>query len=317
MQRVKNTLIASGLTVWSDEEIQIGTASWVRAIDLAIRQAGCIVVILSPEAATSFWVGEELQFARIQNKRAFPIWAKGEEQDAIPLGIAGAQAIDIRTESDYEVKVSQLVNSVHQYLKREAVLTEKPNRQLEQQETNITQQIYQQLRDYRAQIVGYQIKAAAQNRDALAAHIAKLEAERDYRVIEIDFELNHSNHSATREYFLHWLRIHQFYWHNYRLAVGNREPDDAVKARSESARQLNQYHQEFMSAGKALNLFELSNYFYLELVKYIRGSETVSLSSLKWHFLINDSEIVQWLERLEQDHIIENMHDKEGSYKPL
>lgn len=317
MQRVKNTLVESGLSVWTDEKIEVGTPSWIKAIDSAIRQTGCVVVIFSPDAVTSWGVDEELSFARIQQKRVFPILARGDEKNSVPFGTSSAQWVDIRTDSNYEEKISQLINSIREYLKIQVALINTPNKQQERQTIVITQQIYQQLRDYRAQILGFQIDNAANNRDALAAHIATLEAERDFKIMEIDFELSLSNISETREYFLHWLRIHQLYWHNYRLAVGYRDADAALNAKREASKQLIQYHQEFLATGKVLDLLEFSNYLYLEFVKYIRSSETISANSIKWHFLINEVDIIRWLERLEQDHIIENMHDENGNYRSI
>ncbi|HRF95579.1 MAG TPA: toll/interleukin-1 receptor domain-containing protein, partial [Aggregatilineales bacterium] len=47
MNRVRDNLRASGLTVWTDEGLEAGTPSWTRDIDNAIRNTGCLVVLLS------------------------------------------------------------------------------------------------------------------------------------------------------------------------------------------------------------------------------------------------------------------------------
>ncbi len=320
MRQIRTSLVASGITTWTDESIEPGTSSWTKAIDSAIRETGCVAVILSPEAATSSWVGEELNFARLLEKRVFPILARGDEKISVPFELAGAQWFDIRAEGIYTDKLNQLIGGIRQYLKIGISTSAELSRQEKQQEQTVTQQIYQQLHDYRAQILGYQVDNAAQNRDQLAAHIAKLEAERDFKIMDIDFELVHSNPSATREYFLHWLRIHESYWHNYGLAVGYRDTDAALKAKNEAAPQINNYYNEFITSGKVLDPFEMLNYLYLEFVKYVRSlrnTGTVSLNSLKWHFLLSDVDILDLLNKLEQDHIIENMHDQEGNYRPL
>src|SRR4051794_34087489 len=97
MVRLRDDLKTSGFTVWEDTGIVAGTPSWKRAIENAIRNAVCLVCILSPDAALSDWVRAELDFAQLQNKQIFLVLARGSERDSIPFGFAASQWVDIRS----------------------------------------------------------------------------------------------------------------------------------------------------------------------------------------------------------------------------
>src|SRR5450432_3434874 len=89
MERVRAYLTNAGLDVWIDETgIEPGIPSWKRAIQSALRESGCLVVIFSPDANESFWVGEELNYANVQGLETFPILARGDERSAVPFGYA-------------------------------------------------------------------------------------------------------------------------------------------------------------------------------------------------------------------------------------
>lgn len=113
MQRVCSDLRNYGFTVWTDETLKPGEESWKRAIESAIEASRCIVVILSPGAKKSEWVERELEYARAQGRRIFPLLAKGNDQNAIPFELIRAQRADIR--HDYESGMRALVNAVRGY----------------------------------------------------------------------------------------------------------------------------------------------------------------------------------------------------------
>lgn len=107
MHLIRAALLTSGLTVWSDESLEPGTPHWKQDVQLAIEGAGCVVAILSPDAKTSEWVGEELSYARIRKLRIFTVLVRGDESNAIPFGLTGVQWIDMR--SDYQQEITPLV----------------------------------------------------------------------------------------------------------------------------------------------------------------------------------------------------------------
>lgn len=113
MWRVYNDLQIEGLQVWIDQtSLEPGTLAWDRAIEDAIVNSGCLVVILSPSARTSEWVREELHYAKILNKRIFPLLAVGEAHNAIPFGFSTAQYTDIRDERHYEDGIKKLIAAI-------------------------------------------------------------------------------------------------------------------------------------------------------------------------------------------------------------
>lgn len=114
MHKIKSELISSNLRVWSDEELRFGSSSWLTAVQSAIEKAGCLVGILSPDAKASEWVVEELNFARIHERRRFLLLARGNEKNAIPFGVAQIQYADLR--SDYEAGIRKTIADIKTFL---------------------------------------------------------------------------------------------------------------------------------------------------------------------------------------------------------
>lgn len=115
MNRVRDDFRQNSLGVWVDAEgLEPGTPAWERAISVAVRQSGCIVVLLSPDAEQSVWVGRELAMAETLNKRIFPILVRGSENDAIPFRLMTHQWIDAR--HNYNDALQKLVASIRKHL---------------------------------------------------------------------------------------------------------------------------------------------------------------------------------------------------------
>jgi serine/threonine-protein kinase len=98
MRPVRETLRATGLTVWTDEGLETGTPSWRAAIEEAIRQAKAMVVLLSPAAKASVWVDNEVAYAQALDKPVFPILVAGDVADAVPINLIGVHWLDGRQE---------------------------------------------------------------------------------------------------------------------------------------------------------------------------------------------------------------------------
>jgi hypothetical protein len=114
MQRLRDDLRVAGLEVWADDNLEPGTSAWEKTISAAIRSAGCLVVILSPDAEQSTWVGRELAMAETFDKRIFPILARGSERDAIPFRLMSHQWVDAR--HNYTEAFDKLLTAVNKYL---------------------------------------------------------------------------------------------------------------------------------------------------------------------------------------------------------
>ncbi|HEX2907062.1 MAG TPA: toll/interleukin-1 receptor domain-containing protein, partial [Phototrophicaceae bacterium] len=116
MHRVRDSLRADGLEVWTDENLAPGTRSWKSAIESALENASCLVVILSPDSKKSAWVREEMNYAEAQNIRIFPLLARGEAKTAVPFGFITAQWVDIRQENDFVSGMQKLAFTVRVHL---------------------------------------------------------------------------------------------------------------------------------------------------------------------------------------------------------
>lgn len=103
MQWLRDDFRAQGLAVWTDENLQPGTDNWRRSIQDAIREAGCLVVVMSPDSAQSEWVQREVAFAEAVRKPIFPILARGTEENAVLIDLIGKQWTDTR--EDYNTPV--------------------------------------------------------------------------------------------------------------------------------------------------------------------------------------------------------------------
>ncbi len=128
MQRICDDLRAAGLSVWTDAGIEPGTPLWKDSIELAIEEAGCLVVILSPDSKHSQWVKRELEYADSQSKPIFPVLARGDESDAIPFLLIGAQFVDIQ--AHYTAGVQVLISTVRERLNGEPVPINNPPRHM-------------------------------------------------------------------------------------------------------------------------------------------------------------------------------------------
>ncbi len=116
MLRVRDSLRADGLEVWTDENLTPGTRSWKAAIENALENAACLVVIFSPDAKKSAWVREEMNYAEAQDIRIFPLLARGDEKTAVPFGFITAQWVDIRQEADFASGLQKLAFTVRVHL---------------------------------------------------------------------------------------------------------------------------------------------------------------------------------------------------------
>jgi hypothetical protein len=110
MLRIRTDLRVSNISVWTDENLTPGTPLWRQAIENAIENACCIVIILSPDAKQSPWVQRELDYATTQDKPIIPLLVRGDERNAIPLTLISAQWADLR--ENYEAQFNGVLNII-------------------------------------------------------------------------------------------------------------------------------------------------------------------------------------------------------------
>lgn len=112
MQLVKREFLNANLGIWTDEGINIGTPSWKRSIDDAIKGAKAFVCIASPDAKKSKWVQAEIDQAELYNIPVYLILANGEPSQSIPFGYGSHQWIDIRNPTLYDTQVKDLITII-------------------------------------------------------------------------------------------------------------------------------------------------------------------------------------------------------------
>ena len=106
MHQIKGDLEAHGWSVWIDKGLRVGSENWKQAIDEAIRQAKCLVVILSPDAKKSKWVMTEIRRTRRREQEE-------KRRKLFPIRLADFNAIrdwtcfDANTGKDLAVEVRE------------------------------------------------------------------------------------------------------------------------------------------------------------------------------------------------------------------
>lgn len=117
MQNLRSAFQAKGLKTWTDEKLTPGTPEWEREIENAIKEAGCLTVLLSPDSNESTWVRREIGFAETFGIRIFPILVRGDEKSSVPVRLINYQRVDAR--KDYDDAVKMLIAAVMEHLATE------------------------------------------------------------------------------------------------------------------------------------------------------------------------------------------------------
>ena len=183
MWRIFNDLRAEGLTVWIDQtNLEPGTLAWDRAIEEAIVNSDCLVVVLSPGARKSEWVREELHYAKTLGKRIFPLLASGEAQDAIPFGFSTAQWTDIRDDVRYHEGVHKLIDTICKNIGIESRTARLERVERERQRNAEREKKRRTLEDLRLQV-----QALAHQRQLLQDKITSVQQEEHDLRLQLDF----------------------------------------------------------------------------------------------------------------------------------
>ncbi|MEM6528119.1 MAG: toll/interleukin-1 receptor domain-containing protein [Chloroflexota bacterium] len=116
MRRVRDDLRKQGFVVWTDELIEKGTPQWQREIERAIRNTATLVCLLSPEAAQSDYVREELAAAKMFRKPIFMAIIRGTREECFIYGFVNAQSTDLRTAETYTKEFPLLAAAIKRRL---------------------------------------------------------------------------------------------------------------------------------------------------------------------------------------------------------
>lgn len=112
MQKVCNSLMRAGFTVWTNtSDIQTGEV-FEKAIQRGIEQADNILYLLSPHALISEYCQQEINYACTLNKRIIPVLVRPTPLEQIPTALRDLQYIDLTDnvqDDDYRLDESQLI----------------------------------------------------------------------------------------------------------------------------------------------------------------------------------------------------------------
>ncbi len=113
--RLHRDLTRQGFKVWIDQyELEPGTPDWEHEIVNAIDHSGCVVAVMTPDAANSIWVTRELAKSDDLNRTIFPILASGDAGHAIPLRLSAHQRVDATT--NYVEALNSLMKALRRHL---------------------------------------------------------------------------------------------------------------------------------------------------------------------------------------------------------
>ena len=115
MHRVYEELRDAGFFVWIDEGLEPGTPSWKSTVEEMVKQAGCLVALLTPNSKTSSWVNNEIGYARILGRQVIPVVVAGDETTSIPMELVSTQWIDARRDLPNAIR-QELIPSVRKWL---------------------------------------------------------------------------------------------------------------------------------------------------------------------------------------------------------
>lgn len=110
MRYLRRPLELGRLRVFVDESGIPPGARWGNELARAIENSCCLVVLLSPDAANSDWVREEIDYARRRGKQIFGVWIRGDFNAAVPFGLTTTQLIDLTTGN--EAGISSLIEQI-------------------------------------------------------------------------------------------------------------------------------------------------------------------------------------------------------------
>jgi hypothetical protein len=108
---IRNYLESKEFKVWTDENLKPGTPEWVRAIENALDECGCMIVIFTTNAQMSKWVQREITYADRNEIQIIPLVVSGEPEKS--LIVNSTQYIDAQ---DFDSAARKLVATVRDYL---------------------------------------------------------------------------------------------------------------------------------------------------------------------------------------------------------
>jgi len=98
-KKLAGELESQGMQVWWDFERLQGGQDWQKEIERALKECDFLLVILTPEAVASEWVGNEVTYASRAQKTIIPLRLRKCE---IPIALIKKQYIDFEKQTQNE-----------------------------------------------------------------------------------------------------------------------------------------------------------------------------------------------------------------------
>lgn len=117
MARLQSQLTRARFPVWIDvNNLRAGTTiNWERSIQDAIDAAGCLVLLMSPDARASQSVTNEIEYAITHDIPVIPLLIRDEDNLSVPSRLKLYQYIDLRGDL-YRINFAAVIASVKNFV---------------------------------------------------------------------------------------------------------------------------------------------------------------------------------------------------------
>lgn len=120
---VKSEIEKAGYDAWIDDRLSAGE-SWVRNIDVALRDAFAVVLILTPQAHESRYVLYEWSFALGREIQVIPVLRKPIDEKELHQRLSDIQFLDFQHHEPWQALLDALRKAKERYLALQQVATE-------------------------------------------------------------------------------------------------------------------------------------------------------------------------------------------------
>ena len=290
MHGVRDDFRSKNLDVWTDENIESGI--WHQAVETALENARCVVVLLSPTAKKSEMVLKEVDYARVFKKIVLPIMILGDDQSSVPLILQGEQYRPLWDNVE-DQNFIKLINQIFKLRETEPVEIEGQRRRKE----------YLGLRHLREDLQEELYKAELNN-DVLAFMRAQERYERDLKLLELELKIASLNLTLEEEFLLKRKQILITLKYKWNEEEANNNVQAFIAAQHDAEKQAWRLEDEYLVL-RNMNDSVIEERLYEDVVEYVKLVKTVSHHDLRWFLLLRPERVGTFIDRLVGDRKID------------
>lgn len=200
-KEIRRRLVRARVPVWLDmSDVQVGRL-WVDEIEHAIEQAGCLVLLASPESCASDWVEREVRFACEHQRPVFPVLVAGDVETSIRAELRTLQCLDLRERPLSSEDIGRLIRVVQGHVPPEPLEAPEIENELQFPDM-VAEHIFLGARalrkdELRARYRDEPVVLPPQLHDARERHLARVLDEADRRGQTVDNNLSYSLHGLV------------------------------------------------------------------------------------------------------------------------